>query len=162
MKAGGNLQKVGKKRVFSDSEENELVNCISVLCNNGFSPSLFEIRECVREYLRLNNKIKSPFKNNRPGRTWMKPFLNRNKLSRKKASMICVSRKSNTANPFVIYHFYEKLVEIFKSHPDLTEEPIWNCDESGFPVDPSKAKVVGPKNQAAYILMALAIKILQH
>lgn len=35
MKAGGNLQKVGKKRVFSDIEEGELANCISVLCNNG-------------------------------------------------------------------------------------------------------------------------------
>ena len=80
MKAGGNLQKVGKKHVFSDIE-GELANCISVLCNNGFSPSLFEIRECVREYLTLNNKIKSLFKNNRPGRTWMKSFLNRNKLS---------------------------------------------------------------------------------
>ena len=121
MKAGGNLQKVGKKSIFSDIE-GELANCISVLCNNGFSPSLFEIRECVREYLTLNNKIKSPFQDNRPGRNWMKSFLNRNKLSLKKASAICVSRKSNTVNPFVIYHFYEKLAEIFKSHPDLTAE----------------------------------------
>ena len=96
--------------------------------------------------------IKTPFACNRPDRTWTKKFFKRNKLSLKKASMICISRKSNTTNPFVIYDFYDKLQFILDSNPDITAENIWNCDESGFPTDPVKSKVVGPTNQPAYKL----------
>ena len=105
----------------------------------------------VREYV-VENNIKTPFKNDRPGRTWIKMFLKRNKLSLKKASMICISRKSNTANPFVIYDFYDKLENILNDNPEIKSENIWNCDESGFPTDPSKSKVVGPCNEPAFKL----------
>ena len=108
-------------------------------------------QELVKEYVEING-IKTPFAYNRPGRTWTKKFFKRNKLSLKKASMICISRKSNTANPFVIYDFYDKLQFILDSNPDITAENIWNCDESGFPTDPAKSKVVGPTNQPAYKL----------
>ena len=66
--------------------------------------------------------------------------------------MICISRKSNTANPFVIFDFYDKLEQILSSNPDIKADNIWNCDESGFPTDPAKSKVVGPTNQPAFKL----------
>ena len=59
----------------------------------------------------------------------MKAFMKRNKLSLRKALMICISRKSNTANPFVIYDFHDKLAKIFDANPDLNPDNIWNCDE---------------------------------
>ena len=90
----------------------------------------------------MKNDISTPFKYDRPGRTWMKAFMKRNKLSLKKASMICISRKSYTANPFVIYNFYDKLATIFNANPDLNPENIWNYDELGFPTDPGKSKVI--------------------
>ena len=61
------------------------------------------VKECV-----MKNNISTPFKYDRLGRTW-KAFMKRNKFLLKKASMICISRKSNTANSFVIYDFYDKL-----------------------------------------------------
>ena len=61
----------------------------------------------------MKNDISTPFKYDRPGRTWMKASTKHNKLSLRKASMICISQKSNTANPFVIYDFYDKLATIF-------------------------------------------------
>ena len=100
----------------------------------------------------MKNDISTPFKYDRPGRTWMKAFMKRNKLSLKKASMICISRKSNTANPFVIYDFYDKLATIFDANPDLNPENIWNCDESGFPTDPGKSKVIAPCNKPGFKL----------
>ena len=100
----------------------------------------------------MKNDISTPFKYDRPGRTWMKAFMKRNKLSLKKASMICISRKSNTANPFVIYDFYDKLATIFDANPDLNPENIWNCDESGFPTDPGKSKVIAPRNKPGFKL----------
>ena len=61
------------------------------------------VKECV-----MKNNISTPFKYDCLGRTW-KAFMKRNKFLLKKASMICISRKSNTANSFVIYDFYDKL-----------------------------------------------------
>ena len=63
--------------------------------------------------------------------------------------MISTACKSATANPFVIYDFYEQLEEIVKTK-NLTGKQIWNCDESGFPNDPLKCKVVSVKGQTAY------------
>ena len=100
----------------------------------------------------MKNDISTPFKYDRPGRTWVKAFMKRNKLSLKKASMICISRKSNTANLFVIYDFHDKLATIFDANPDLNPENIWNCDESGFPTDPGKSKVIAPRNKPAFKL----------
>ena len=100
----------------------------------------------------MKNDISTPFKYDRPGRTWMKAFMKRNKLSLKKASMICISRKSNTANPFVIYDFYDKLATIFDANPDLNPENIWNCDESGFPTELGKSKVIAPHNKPGFKL----------
>ena len=90
----------------------------------------------------MKNDISTPFKYDCPGRTWMKAFMKRNKLSLKKASMICISQKSNTANPFVIYDFYDKLATLFDANPDLNPDNIWYCDESGFPTDPGNSKLL--------------------
>ena len=95
--------------------------------------------------MRANNQIEAAenqFKDGTPGRTWLKSFMKRNKLSLKKASMICVARKSNTSNPFIIYNFFDKLEEILQENLEITAEKIWNCDESGFQTDPAKCKVV--------------------
>ena len=63
--------------------------------------------------------------------------------------MISAARKAATANPFVIYDFYELLEEIMKDKK-LNANHIWNCDESGFPTDPHKCKVVSVKGKTAY------------
>ena len=84
----------------------------------------------------MKNDISTPFKHDRPGRTWMKAFMKSNKLSLKKASMICISQKPNTTNPFVIYVFNYQIATIFDANPDLNPDNIWNCDESRFLTDP--------------------------
>ena len=98
----------------------------------------------------MKNDISTPFKYDRPTRAWMKSFMKRNKLSLFQASMICISRESNTANPFVIYDFYDKLATIFDSNPDLNPDNIWNCNELRFPTDPGKSKVIAPRNKSGF------------
>ena len=75
--------------------------------------------------------------------------MKRKKLSLKKANMISAARKSCTGNPFIIYDFYEQLSNIISSKR-LQAHQIWNCDESGFPNDPHKCKVVSVKGKTAY------------
>lgn len=35
--------------------------------------------------------------------------------------------------------------QVLKEHPGIGPANIWNCDESGFPTDPSKGKVISHK-----------------
>ena len=42
--------------MFKDCEETELKKCIDVVCNNGFSPTLFEIRVSLTIYYTISSK----------------------------------------------------------------------------------------------------------
>lgn len=93
--------------------------------------------------------MKTPFAENRPGKEWLRLFMERNKLSLKKATMICSARKAVTANPFVVHDFYDMLEKIVEEKK-FTPNQIWNCDESGFPTDPKRCKVVSRSGEVAY------------
>ena len=66
-------------------------------------------------------------------------------LSLKKGGQMQLARKNVTSDPFVIYQLDEILAKEVE-HLGIAEKPecFYNCDESGFPVDPSKCKQVGP------------------
>ena len=138
----------GRRNVLNEQEETQLARCINVLCNAGFSPSTNEIKDLVRDYVRANS-ITNPFNDDRPGKDWLRNFMKRQKLSTKKATIISAARKAATANPFIIFDFYEVVEKIIKEKK-LNREQIWNCDESGFPTDPSKCKVVAPIGMPGY------------
>ena len=50
------LKKSGRKNVFKECEETELKKCIDVTCNNGFSPTFFEIRVSLTIYCTISTK----------------------------------------------------------------------------------------------------------
>lgn len=137
----------GRKNTLSPTEESDLAKCIASLCNLGFSPSSSQIKDFVKDYVKLHN-MTTPFKNDRPGKNWLSQFMKRNNLSKKKANMICAARKSVTSNPFIIYDFYDTIEKLF-NEKQYTPAQVRNCDESGFPTDPSRAKVIGPKGKVA-------------
>ena len=138
----------GKQALNADVEKN-VAECIGVLCKLGFSPTMNEVIEMVADYIQANEINVPQFINGKPGRNWLHAFMQRNKLSMKKVELISAERKSATANPFVIYDFYEQLNDIVQKEK-LSARQIWNCDESGFPNDPLKCKVVSVKGQTAY------------
>ena len=148
--SGDAPKKVGRPTVISATDEVCLAECISVLCKNGFSPTLDEIRLIVSDYVKGNN-IETPFTNNLPGRKWMNRFMNANNLSLKKATMISKVRKDGTSNPFRIYEFYELLQTIVEEH-QFEPDTIWNMDETAFCLDPKKCKSVAPKGVKAFKL----------
>ena len=139
----------GRKPVMGADTEQTLAKCIGTLCEIGFSPSVQELLQTVGDYIKANNIKATMFKDGRPGREWFYAFMKRNNLSMKKANMISITRKSATGNPFVVYDFYEKLEKIIMEN-NLQPHQIWNCDESGFPNDPGKCKVVSVKGKTAY------------
>ena len=43
------------------------------------------------------------------------------------------------------YFYSYRFLQVLKEYPELDSTRIWNCDESGFPTDPSKGKVINKK-----------------
>ena len=60
-----------------------------------------------------------------------------------------LKKSQHDLRQFIIYGLYdvlEKVVEEKKLEP----HQIWNCNESGFPTDPQKCKMVSVKGEVAY------------
>ena len=86
--------------------------------------------------------------------------MKRNKLLLKKADKFSTTRKANTPNPlllyillyyyyiYIIYNFLDQLEKVFQEYPELDENKIYNCDESGFPTD-QRGRIVSVKGQPA-------------
>lgn len=141
-KLGSNKGGGGKGTALSKEEETNLATCLRTMSKWGFGLSRNEVLDIVQEYVKRNN-IKTPFKNQRPGEDWWLGFKSRHNLSIKKPEPLEHARRLQGADPFVVYGFYDLLEHEIKSlgivgRPDL----IYNCDETSFPHDPSKTKVV--------------------
>ena len=112
----------------------------------------------VADYIKINGIKADEFKDGKPGDKWFKNFMKRNKLSSKKAEMISTARRANTSNPFIMYDFFDQLEKVFQEHPELDENKIYNCDESGFSTDQTRGRVVSVTEQPALKLSFTAIR----
>ena len=93
------------------------------------------------------NKIKATqFKDQQPKLTWIISFMKRNKLSHKKAEMMSSATKLNTANPFIIYDFFNQLEVSDDSNRKLTDY-LQMC-----------LHIFCPVNVCIYIVLLIAMK----
>ena len=90
----------------------------------GFSPTRENMKDFLKEYVDEHN-IANSFKDNRPGKNWVKLCLGRNNLYTKKANMISSARKSAIANPFIIHDFFYLLEEIMKEKKTRENMELW-------------------------------------
>ena len=68
---GKTLVGSGRKLFIGERKEKQLADCIKIKAMCNVSPSLHGIKEIVREYVE-SNKLKTPFKNSRPGKNGSK------------------------------------------------------------------------------------------
>ena len=135
----------GSKTALTPEQVKQLALRIGELCTLRFSPTRSQGTDLVQYYVTLHG-IKTPFKENRPGKEWLSNFLKRNKLNTKKANMISYARMANTSNPFVVYDFFETIEKIANEN-NFSPSQVWNCDETGSPADAGQCKVVAPKGK---------------
>ena len=76
--------------------------------------ALHEIRSCKSIRSSVKKYIINPLNDDRPGKDWLHNFMKQQKLSTKKATIISAARKADTANPFIIFDFYEVAEKIIK------------------------------------------------
>lgn len=75
----------GPSTVLSNEEEEELVQWIFYCCKQGFAVTKNKLVENVKMLCDSGNK-KTPFVNNKPGRSWLESFLKRHPNVREKIS----------------------------------------------------------------------------
>ena len=64
-----------------------------------------------------------------------------------------LARKNVTSDPLVVYVYYKMLKkEVVRLGIQERPECFYNCNESGFPRDPSKCKYVGPIGEPLFII----------
>ena len=103
----------------------------------------------VADYIKMNGIKTDQVKDGKFEDKWFKNFMKHNKLSLKSAEMIWTAQKANTSNQFIIYDFFHQLEKVFQEYPELDKNKIYNCDESGFPIDQTRGRVVSVKWQPA-------------
>ena len=128
----------GGQTVFLLEEEQVFVNHLLKLAEFGFPVSSDDLRHVVGNYLNQKGRIVKKFKNNIPGKDWVRIFLKRHSvLSKRFSANIKVSRVNVSRQDIIDY------INNLKSTLDgVPASNIWNFDETNLSDDPKAKKVL--------------------
>ena len=94
-------------------------------------------------------KVHTPFKDDRPGKTWLRLFLKRYPEIREREAE-GISRGRAVITEELIRDWFKNLEEYLNKNDlvDVLDDPtrIFNGDETAFSLCPNTGKVLGPKN----------------
>lgn len=130
--------KPGRPTVFSEQEEASFVAHITALSEYGFPLTDFDLKMIIAEYLASQGRTVQQFKNNTPGKDWLRCFLTRHKsLSRRLANNI--KRVRAQVSEDIIKDFIEN---VCRETENVPPENIYNYDETNLCDDPGRKTVI--------------------
>ena len=139
---GFHNKEVGRPVAISAEEEKLLVERILLASEWGFPMSTKDLKSLVKNYLDSLGVVNSRFKENYPGKDWIKAFLNRHSdlLSVRTANLLKRSRGAVSR---------EQIDEFFQHFSVATEgippENMFNYDETNLRDDPGVKKAIFKK-----------------
>lgn len=142
-----NCDTKGPSPYLTQEEEATLTNwCISLM-KCGFPVNFEELSYTVKKIIDSSGR-KTPFVDNKPGKTWMKGFFKRNSiLTQRHAETISKGRAVVTEES--IRKWFKGLEDYLEEigHKDVLLDPkrIFNGDETGFQLCPKSGKVIAPR-----------------
>ena len=116
--------------MLTKEQSEELKKCIIELAEMEFAPSNKDVKDIVGSFVQYNDlaDVKMWLRNKGskvyPGPDRISLFVEKNNLSLKDATKLCVARYNATKNSFIIYHYYDILEERIQklglqNYPDL-------------------------------------------
>eukprot|EP00112_Aurelia_sp_Birch-Aquarium-sp1_P002049 Seg1223.3 transcript_id=Seg1223.3/GoldUCD/mRNA.D3Y31 product="hypothetical protein" protein_id=Seg1223.3/GoldUCD/D3Y31 len=142
----GKISKNGKETVLTSREEERIAEWVKESARRGFGKTAEQVREGVKQVLdRAGRKVKI-FNGNRPGRSWWFGFLRRHPdLHMLRPRPLELSRASACTREKV-FGWFDSFESFLKEHNIASADQIYNCDESGFPLQAcSSSKVCAEK-----------------
>lgn len=138
----------GKSTTLSEAQEKELIEWILLHAANGSPKTKQEIVKAAGEIAALHPDPSMHFKGGNPGKLWMAAFLKRHPIISKRTPE-ALGRASASVTPESLKRFFDRVYNQLKdddklyllNRPDLW----WNCDESGFELNPMPKKVYARK-----------------
>ncbi|CAK9810810.1 MFS-type transporter clz9 [Anthophora plagiata] len=133
--------------ILSKMEEDEISQWIEKMAAAGFPIIPDELITSVQCFIKKVKRA-NPFKNDRPGKTWVKAFLRRNSTVSKRISQsLTVSHASVTNTE--LQNWFSGVYNYLKEHSfeKILDDPsrIFNCDETVFFLNPKDNKVLVKK-----------------
>lgn len=130
--------KPGHPNIFNVEEELSFASHIDKLCEYGFPVDDLDLRFVVKTYLTRQGKSIEMFRNNLPGRDWVKSFLKRHpQLTVRFAANI--KRVRASINEQIVSEYIDNIDKLLK---DVPPENIYNFDETNMTDDPGRKKVI--------------------
>lgn len=130
--------KPGRPTVFTEEEEAAFVAHITALSEYGFPLTDFDLKMIIKDYLESQGRNVANFKNNTPGKDWLKSFITRQRsLTRRFANNI--KRVRAAVSEAVISEFIENIKQELENVPP---DNVYNYDETNLCDDPGKKRVL--------------------
>ncbi|XP_075982600.1 nuclear export mediator factor NEMF homolog Clbn isoform X1 [Anticarsia gemmatalis] len=131
-----NNKRPGRPTTFTTEEEALFVEHVTSLHDLGMPVSLTDVRIAIRDYLTSQNRIVEAFRNNIPGKDWLKAFVERHPSLRGLTHSRHKIRRILTSE--IVVDFFETLSIELESVP---LENIYMYDEIGLCDYPEKDAV---------------------
>lgn len=135
----------GPSTILSADEEKELENWIFVCTDRGFPVTKHQLVESVK-LLCDSDKRKTPFKSNRPGRSWYEAFLKRHpNISQRITENVSLSRAK--VSEFHIRSWFSEISTYLTENNliSIDSTRVFNGDEVGVSMNPKPPTVLAPK-----------------
>lgn len=136
---GANIKKYGGQTVFSTKDEMHIAYGLLLAAKWGFPFTHMDLKQIVKQFLDRKGVVIKIFKNNLPGRIWLKGFLNRHKrlLSNRFSENIKRARAMVSAQ--TINAYFDNLEVTLANVPP---ENIINFDETNMCDDPGQQTII--------------------
>ena len=135
---------LGRKPTFPIEVEAHLADNVKQAAAKGFGISRMQLAS--KAALIANRlKVRTPFKDNIPGKDWVNAFKQRHNLSTKRPVPLSTTR-SRLLNPVVTTNYFNDL-EILINKLNLLDQPskIWNMDETNSPLTHKPTRILAER-----------------
>ncbi len=129
--------KPGRRTVFTDEEERILTAGILRCCDWGVSLPKRSICDIIEAFINNRGANEVRFRNNRPGKDWMKAFLSRHPILRVRIAANIKRSRASVTRETIDSYFHE----LKGSLEGVSPECILNYDETNFVDDPGQKEV---------------------
>lgn len=129
----------GRPPVFNETEETQLSQCLGLAAEWGFPFTSFDVKCIVKRFLDRKGIVEPRFKNNMPGKNWMKGFMKRQSSDLKTRMAHNIKRARAAVTPEIMESYFAELSVSLK---DVPIEGILNYDETSMQDNPGNNKVI--------------------